>query len=89
MRFIKNVVIKKIVGTNVIVPIGQSVAQGMIPVELNDEEYYLVKVLMQGESSVDRLIEKFLVRYQVTVEEARQTVNNFIEDCKEFGYIIE
>jgi len=39
MKFVENVVIKKIAGTNVIIPIGQAVVDGMIPVELNDEEY--------------------------------------------------
>jgi len=89
MRFVDNVVIKKIAGTNVVIPIGQAVAKGMIPVELNEEEYYLVKVLMQGNTSIERLIEKYLVRYPVTVDEAKSFVDDFISDCKEFGYIVE
>ncbi len=88
MKFVENVVIKKIAGTNVIIPIGQAVVDGMIPVELNDEEYYLVKVLMQGETSVDRLVEKYLVRYPVTVEDAKSFIDDFISDCKEFGYLV-
>ena len=89
MRFIENVVIKKIAGTNVLLPIGQAMTEGIIPVELSEEENYLVKVMIQGNATVERLVEKILVRYQVTVEEARNMVDSFLSECREFGYILE
>ena len=82
MKVCGNYIMRKVAGTNVIIPVEDSVVDLDGVIAVNNTAAFLFGKLME-ETTFDELVDSLISEYDVTEEEARQDVQAFISILKE------
>ena len=89
MRLAEGLKVRKVAGQTLVVPIGKAVKTIKETAVLNDDAAYFVS-LMQGEFTVDDIVNQCLAHYcDVTEERLRTDVEKIVNAMKKAGMILE
>ena len=84
MKLKKNFVLREVVGTWVVLPLGVETVNFSGMLQLNDSGAFLWRTLENG-GDKNTLIEALLNEYEVTVELAEADVDKFLTKLNDFG----
>ena len=82
MKIKEGFILRKIAGEDIVVPIGNNIADFNGIINLNESAAYIIELLKE-ETSTDKLIEKLMFEYEIDKELATKDVNNFLDILKE------
>lgn len=88
MRIKESFILRKIAGTKVIIPVENSIADFDGIIVVNDTAAFLFEKL-QEEVSVESLVNMLVEEYEVSLEDAKNDVNWFIEVLTERNMLLQ
>ena len=88
MKRNENFILRQVVDTWVVVPVGEAAAQFHGMIQLNESGAMLWRALEQGEKDAEALTQLLLSQYAVSREEAQADVEAFTEKLIRAGCLL-
>lgn len=78
--------VRQVAGQTVAVAVGKNSREFNGMIKLGGSGEFIFN-LLKKETTVDELVEKFLTEYNATEEQARTTIEKFVQNLKEYGIL--
>ena len=88
MKVSKNFILREIAGEFMLVPVGTAAAGFNGLITMNEIGQFIFKALRE-EQTEDALVEKILGEYEIDQETARRDLEDFLEELRRVGALLE
>jgi len=86
MRIKEGYIIRKIAGSDIVVPVGENISDFNGIISLNESAAFLWKMLVD-ESETEQLTEGLMKEYEISRELAEKDAGHFVERLQEAGIL--
>ncbi len=88
MRIKEGYILRKIAGSDIVIPVGNNIADFYGIISLNETAAFLWNVLKE-KKEVQNLVDAMIKEYEVGADTAKQDVDTFVSQLQQAGILVE